>query len=559
MMDDTKEAKRSLVIDKSALTALFGAHTKVEASPAGKSDPRKSRQAELSRPSDSVSADELAGKTFGGSRQAEKKDSNLQAETGMAAGTELAQGAEETALPDQGGPSSLTTSKDRGAQLKMFRLRRHNGGSYSIVVEQELLQSRQPQPEVSKEESARGAAPPQVEAQSRNAETATLVESLSSLDSRTGEASSDQEHLVREDLSASPVDTEVAEEIPEAAPEPATSSKPALKEANPTDEPENPVAATHQQAESALRQGNLDEAVEAFRAVLAEQPDCWPAHFNLGLCLEKQERYHEARESFQRATDLMPNRWEALLGLANCLVRQGEDQRAFDIYCDVLEMASDQRSAQFGKAVTLHRLGRFDEALRCYEVLLESDGENEEILSNIASVHFSRKDRQSARQVSERLLELVPQSEVALRILSELCSGEADEENAAKWGAHLADVSPGSFDVWYNLALACQRTGRLEVAVDAYKKALEVNPESAKTLNNLGCVYHEMEDFSSARSSYEASLRLDADHPGACWNLALVTEAQGLFQEAEKHYAVVVRRQPGWKEADSRLRRLRPA
>jgi tetratricopeptide (TPR) repeat protein len=192
-------------------------------------------------------------------------------------------------------------------------------------------------------------------------------------------------------------------------------------------------------------------------------------------------------------------------------------------------------------------------------MLLEAYGENEEILSNLAALHFTRNDGRAAKEASERLLKLNPQSETALRILGDLFSEEGDEESVAKYVAQLADVSPDSFDVWYNLALACQKTGRLEVTVDAYKKSLEVNPESAEALNNLGCAYHELEDVRSARESYEASLRIEEEHPGVCWNLALATESQGVFKEAERCYSVVVARQPGWKEAALRLRRLQPA
>jgi tetratricopeptide (TPR) repeat protein len=92
--------------------------------------------------------------------------------------------------------------------------------------------------------------------------------------------------------------------------------------------------------------------------------------------------------------------------------------------------------------------------------------------------------------------------------------------------------------------------------VDAYRQAIEVDGERPEAHTNLGAALHESENLQEANRSYQTALRLTPDHAGVHWNMALIAEQQGAFDEAEEHYKQVVASQPHWREAPARLSRL---
>jgi Flp pilus assembly protein TadD len=67
-----------------------------------------------------------------------------------------------------------------------------------------------------------------------------------------------------------------------------------------------------------------------------------------------------------------------------------------------------------------------------------------------------------------------------------------------------------------------------------------------------------MEDFGEARRLYELALQAEPGHAGIRWNLGILAETQGRFDEAGELFTGVVAAQPGWKEATMRQMRLRP-
>jgi Tfp pilus assembly protein PilF len=70
-------------------------------------------------------------------------------------------------------------------------------------------------------------------------------------------------------------------------------------------------------------QGRPNDAVEAYRAALAEQPGLVPAWFGLGTTLAASDRRRESADAFQHAVDLDPSVAEALSRLFEVRTRGG--------------------------------------------------------------------------------------------------------------------------------------------------------------------------------------------------------------------------------------------
>jgi Flp pilus assembly protein TadD len=55
-----------------------------------------------------------------------------------------------------------------------------------------------------------------------------------------------------------------------------------------------------------LKEGDVDGAIEMFEKAIGLDPECAPAHYQLGLALRKKGRQAEAQQAFNRARQLDP-------------------------------------------------------------------------------------------------------------------------------------------------------------------------------------------------------------------------------------------------------------
>jgi eukaryotic-like serine/threonine-protein kinase len=94
-------------------------------------------------------------------------------------------------------------------------------------------------------------------------------------------------------------------------------------------DPGNPDVLYHK-AWALAQQGQLKEAEQAYREILAERPNFWPAYNNLGVLLTRQARYEEAATAFAAAGAAAPKVAQPMANLAQTYLELGkrDDARA---------------------------------------------------------------------------------------------------------------------------------------------------------------------------------------------------------------------------------------
>src|SRR2546421_9732863 len=116
-----------------------------------------------------------------------------------------------------------------------------------------------------------------------------------------------------------------------------------------------------------------DDAIDAYRRVVAIDPTYAAAWNNLGLLLHRMGRYDEARESYDRALGEAGDCAEAAYNLGS----PNEDTRAVDqairSYRRAPDVAPDYPDAHLNLAGALARAGRGDEAVKHWQRYLELD------------------------------------------------------------------------------------------------------------------------------------------------------------------------------------------
>ncbi len=116
-----------------------------------------------------------------------------------------------------------------------------------------------------------------------------------------------------------------------------------------------------------------EEAIEAYRRVVAIDPTYAAAWNNLGLLLHRMGQYAEARQAYAAALEQDPGCAEAAYNLGSLEEDTGQVEQAIRHYRRALAIRPDYADAHFNLAAALARAGRGREAVGHWQRYLALD------------------------------------------------------------------------------------------------------------------------------------------------------------------------------------------
>jgi tetratricopeptide (TPR) repeat protein len=116
-----------------------------------------------------------------------------------------------------------------------------------------------------------------------------------------------------------------------------------------------------------------EDAIVAYRRVVAIDPTYAAAWNNLGLLLHRMGRYDEAESAYASALEQDPHCCEAAYNLGSLHEDRGAPEDAILDYRRALELSPDYADAHFNLAGALARNGRDGEAIKHWQRYLELD------------------------------------------------------------------------------------------------------------------------------------------------------------------------------------------
>ena len=250
--------------------------------------------------------------------------------------------------------------------------------------------------------------------------------------------------------------------------------------------------------------GIYQDSQTLYEATLAQNPDCWLAHNNLGAELMATPGHlEEAISHFESALRLQPDYPQAYNNLGMALSRlPGRGEEAVRYFEDAVRLQPNYAQAQNNLGLALSRYpGRTAEAIAHYRSALQIDPNSAQAHNNLGSA-----------------LANIP--------------GNADAALAEyEWAIR---IQPDFAEAHYNLANALSdMPGRRDDAIAEYTECLRLQPDNAEAHNNLGIALAQTPgQLAGAIAEYGTAIRLAPGFADAHYNLGVALSQSGRFQDA---------------------------
>lgn len=294
-----------------------------------------------------------------------------------------------------------------------------------------------------------------------------------------------------------------------AAPSPAPAAAPKAPP-GPVRNLEEEAAAHSRRGVEALEQGRFLDACDAFRAVVALNPDSAANHVNLAYALIAAGSDSDALRHLRRATALDANSFDAHYLLAGTMERRGEQAGAIEALQRALALRPDY----------------------------------EPVHADLCRVFALSGDVPAARAAIQAALVLNPDSADFHHYLGNLSMVEEDPFTAIEHYDRAIALKPDFAEACANLGLALHSARRLDDAVASLQRAIQLEPSSGDFHAKLGIAFKAQKKMVDAERELTRALELKPDDPEFMNNLGMVLAERGRLDEAMTHYRRAIELRP---------------
>ena len=220
--------------------------------------------------------------------------------------------------------------------------------------------------------------------------------------------------------------------------------------------------------------GRYEEAVEAYEEVIAETPEWWEAHANLGICHARNGRPERSEAAFRRGLEDCPGSPEIRDELAAHLLAERKDLReALRLSEEAVALGRDEIRHLYTLGEIKLSLGDESGATEAYQAMLALDPENPEAHLEIGLLHEVRGEVREAEEHFVESLKIDPANPRTLYSYASLYYAADDLETAEE-----LLVRAVASDARYSPALSAlasvrARRGDYGDALDYIEKAVE--------------------------------------------------------------------------------------
>ena len=284
------------------------------------------------------------------------------------------------------------------------------------------------------------------------------------------------------------------------------------------------------------QQGSQEDAVAMLRRASVVAGDEAESHLLVGDLFARIGRSELSVEQYGRAVALDPAHSGAQHHLANALHRLGQIDAAILAYRETIALDPNNAAAHHNLGLALHRMGKFSEAIAHFRQALAIMPELAQAHASLGNAHRAMGEPDAAINHYRRALAIAPRSPEVHSNLGAVLHEIGDEDAAIASYQSALVIAPNFAQAHYNLAGLLQARGQLAAAVAHYARAVEIAPNFAEAHNNLGNALHKLQRVDEAIEHYKQAVALEPKYIAAHHNLGIALQTAGRSDEAIAQY-----------------------
>ena len=292
-----------------------------------------------------------------------------------------------------------------------------------------------------------------------------------------------------------------------------------------------------QQAVTAHKEGELEEAERLYRAILQSQPAHPDANHNLGVIAVSVNKANAALPFFKSALEANPKIEQFWLSYIGALLTENKTESANTIILEARKKGFDEE-----------KINALEKQLQQLSVSSKTPIINKKLTLKEKRQKTSETKEKKKRKVVNNNS---PSPLQVKNLVEQYQKGRYEE--AEKLAASITQEFPEHFFAWKVLGAVFNQTGRVLESLDAKHKAVELAPQDAEAHSNLANSLQELSRFDEAEVSYRKVIAIKPDDAQAHNNLGNALKSLGKLDEAEKSYRRAIALEPDFAEVHNNL------
>lgn len=282
-----------------------------------------------------------------------------------------------------------------------------------------------------------------------------------------------------------------------------------------------------------LKENKVQDAIDAFKKILAIQENNNYALVGLGDCQRKQNNFNEAIEYYSKCLSCHPGNNYALFGLADCYKAINNYHKAIEIW--ELYLVHDDRNITVLTRVAdaCRKTKDFKKSKNLYLKVLDMEENNAYALIGLGHLHYDFKEYKDALFYWTRMVDVNP-DHVDIRVLTSIgnCHRKLKTfEKGLPFFEKALEKDPKNFYALFGIADCFRGLNQQFRSIEYWNKILEIDPKNKVILTRTGDAYRNTGDYKTAADYYRRAMDIDFDIYAAL-GLSLICKGEGKYDEA---------------------------
>jgi tetratricopeptide (TPR) repeat protein len=162
--------------------------------------------------------------------------------------------------------------------------------------------------------------------------------------------------------------------------------------------------------------GDFAGALAVYEKLIADNPDAYPIHMNIGNCHFAQEQYDLAEASYLKVLEKDTQNPGAIIAIGNCHANRGESDKAMEWYGKIEFEKITDATVLYNLGTNYYNGAKFEEALKFYRRAYEMQKDSVDALYQLGLTYINLQKNAEAVAAFEDYLKLDPDSERAAQV-----------------------------------------------------------------------------------------------------------------------------------------------